>query len=343
MSSLETIDVASLTRLAVDAFRRAGLSAEHAAISADILVEADMMGLGTHGVVRVPAYANRLRSGGVDAAAVPAVERKAPGLALVDGRNGIGTVVGVRGLEAGLEMVGESGLAYVGCRSSNHFGALAPYALKACEAGYVFMGGTNASTTMIPWGGTQARMGNNPLCIAAPSADGMHFILDMAMSVAARGKIRAAQQAGSAIPDGWATDSAGVPTNDAGEALKGFLSPMGGHKGSGLALAVDILCGALTGGRFLTDIASWSDNPDAPSGLGHFFWLLDPDRLIGGEAFAAAMARFKKIVLDTPPAQPASPVLLPGQREQERRRAAAQHGIDLPGDLLQSIRRLAGA
>ena len=343
MPSLETIDVPSLTGLVVAVFRRAGLSAEHAANSADILVEADMMGLGTHGVVRVPAYAGRLRSGGVDPAAVPAVDRRAPGLAVVDGHNGLGTVVGAKGLEVGLQMVAETGIAYVGCRASNHFGALAPYALKVCEAGYVFMGGTNASTTMIPWGGTQARMGNNPLCIAAPAADGTHFILDMAMSVAARGKIRAAQNAGSAIPDGWATDSAGVSTNDPSEALKGFLLPVGGHKGSGLALAVDILCGVLTDGRFLTDVSSWSDNPDAPSGIGHFFWLLDPDRMVGAESFAAAMGRFKEIVLATPPAQSAHPVLLPGQREQERRRAARRDGIELPGELLQSIRQLAGA
>lgn len=343
MPSRETIDVPGLTKLAVDAFRLAGLSAEHAAISAGILIEADMMGLSTHGVVRIPAYTDRLRSGGVDAGAVPDIQRKAPSLAVVDGHNGIGTVVGSKALDAAMQMVAETGIAYVGCRASNHFGALAPYALRACDAGFLFMGGTNASTTMAPWGGTQARIGNNPLCIAAPCADGTHFILDMAMSVAARGKIRAAQAVGAAIPDGWAVDSAGVPTNDANEALKGFLLPVGAYKGSGLAMAVDILCSALTGGRFLTDVSSWSDNPDAPSGVGHFFLLLDADRLLGAEAFAAAMQRFKEIVLDTPAAQSASPVLLPGQLEQERRRAAQRGGIDLPDDLLGSIRRLAGA
>lgn len=341
MSRTATIDVSSLTQLSIDAFRHAGLSVDDAEISTRILVEADMMGLNTHGVVRIPAYANRLRSGGVDPNAAIDVEQKSPSLAIVDGDNGLGTVIGSKALEAALEMVAVTGIAYVGCKNSNHFGALAPYALQACDAGYVLIGGTNASTTMAPWGGKEARIGNNPLCIAAPCEDGSHFILDMAMSVAARGKIRAAHKAGSPIPEGWALDGSGNPTTDAGEALGGFLLPFGGHKGSGLAMAVDMLSGALTGGRFLTDVSSWSENPDTPSGVGHFFLLLDPDRMLGPAAFSAAMDRFKNIVLTTPPTKPTGRVELPGNRELERRRAAIQEGITLASDLLSTIRRLA--
>jgi LDH2 family malate/lactate/ureidoglycolate dehydrogenase len=342
MPSTETIDVATLTKLAVDAFCHAGLSLEQAATSSKILVEADMMGLTTHGAVRIPAYTDRLRRGGIDANAQISVHPKAPSLAQIDGRNGLGPVVGSRALEVAMEMVADTGLAYVGCKNSNHFGALAPYALQACDAGYLLMAGTNASTTMAPWGGKQTRMGNNPLCIAAPCADGVHFILDMAMSVAARGKIRAAHTAGTSIPEGWAVDGAGLPTTDPGEALKGFLLPFGGYKGSGLAMAVDILSGVLSGARFLSGVASWSENPDAPSGVGHFFVLLDPGRMLGGEAFASAMERFKTVVLSTPPASATAPVMLPGQLEQARRRAAVDNGIELPGDLLATIRRLAG-
>ena len=209
-----------------------------------------MMGLNTHGVVRVPEYTGRLRRGGVNPSAATDVDRRAPSLAVVDGDNGLGTVVGSKALEAALGMVTETGIAYVGCKNSNHFGALAPYALQACDAGYLLLGGTNASTTMAPWGGKEARIGNNPLCIAAPCADGTHFILDMAMSVAARGKIRAADKAGSPIPEGWALDSLGDSTTDASEALKGFLLPFGGYKGSGLSMAVDILCRRAYRGSF---------------------------------------------------------------------------------------------
>jgi LDH2 family malate/lactate/ureidoglycolate dehydrogenase len=341
MARAETIDVSSLARLCIAAFHGAGLSIENAEVSTRILIEADMMGLDTHGVVRIPVYTERLRNGGVDADAAIHVDKRAPSLAVVDGNNGLGTVVASRALTAAFGMVAETGIAYVGCKNSNHFGALAPYALQACDAGYVFIGGTNASTTMAPWGGKEARMGNNPLCIAAPCADGIHFILDMAMSVAARGKIRAARTTGSPIPEGWALDASGISTTDAGEALAGFLLPFGAYKGSGLGLAVDILSGVLTGGRFLTDVSSWSEEPDAPSGVGHFFLLLDPVKLLGSDGFAAAMERFKRIVSTTPAAQSTGSVLLPGQREQERRQAAMKGGITLPSDLLASIGQLA--
>jgi LDH2 family malate/lactate/ureidoglycolate dehydrogenase len=136
-------------------------------------------------------------------------------------------------------------------------------------------------------------------------------------------------------------DRSGLPTTDASEALAGFLLPIGGHKGSGLSMAVDILSGVLTGAGFLTEVSSWSDNPGAPSRLGHFFLLLDPDRLVGRDALASAMERFKRILSNTPSTSSTNPVLLPGQREQERRRAAMKDGISLPGDLVATIRTLA--
>jgi LDH2 family malate/lactate/ureidoglycolate dehydrogenase len=335
------IDVASLKRLAVDAFCRAGLSAADAATAAHILVEADMMGTATHGVLRLQSYTDRLRSAGINGNPRIVVDKRAPSLALVDGDNGLGPVVGGKALNVAIEMVRETGMAYVGCRNSNHFGALAPYAIQACDAGFVFMGGTNASTTICPWGGREARLGNNPFSIAAPCRDGFHFILDMAMSVAARGKIRAARDNGEPIPAGWAMDKNGLPTTNPLEALSGFLLPMGGYKGSGLSMAVDILAGVLTGGQFLNTISSWVDNPDAPSRVGHFFVLIDPDRLIGRENFALAMDRFRRIVLDTPPAVESTPVVLPGQIEQTRRQKALAEGIEIPSDLLASIRLLA--
>ena len=138
-------------------------------------------------------------------------------------------------LQVGIKMSTETGMAYIGCNNSNHFGALAPYALKACEAGLIMLAGTNASTTMAPWGGKEVRIGNNPFCVAAPSSKNFHFILDMAMSVAARGKIRAAKKEGVPIPEGWAVDANGNPTTDPVEALAGFLMPFGAHKGSGMS------------------------------------------------------------------------------------------------------------
>src|SRR3546814_12064732 len=151
-------------------------------------------------------------------------------------------------LEAAFAMVAETGIAYVGCRNSNHLGALAPYGLKACERGYVMIAGTNASTTIAPWGGREARLGNNPLSIAAPCPKPPHFLLDMAMSVAARGKIRTARDEGSSIPQGWAVDAAGKPTTAPVPALGGFLLPSGAHQGTGPSPEVGTPSGFLAGG-----------------------------------------------------------------------------------------------
>ena len=341
MTDNVTIAPQDLRRLAVAALTAAGAAGRHAEWTADILVEGDLMGLGTHGVLRLLLYCERLSLGGIDGAADIAVERKAPSLALVDGNNGLGPAVAMSALEAALAMAAESGIAYVGCRNSNHLGALAPYGLKACAQGYVLIGGTNASTTIAPWGGREARLGNNPLTIAAPCPAAPHFLLDMAMSVAARGKIRQARDAGGTIPEGWAVDAAGKPTTDPAAALGGFLLPFGAHKGSGLSQAVDLLSGVLSGARFLTDITAWTDFPEQPSGTGHFFLLIDPRRLLGSEAYDAAVTRFRELVQGTPAADPAQPVQLPGEREQRRRDKALREGIVLPGDLMAKIEALA--
>jgi LDH2 family malate/lactate/ureidoglycolate dehydrogenase len=342
MTDTVTLPFQAASRLCVDLFVSLGMGEADAAATVWPLIDAEAMGIATHGLIRVPAYAKRLRLGGIEAKAEISVERRAPSLALVDGGNGTGTAIATRALDAALEMAADTGIAYAGCRHSNHCGALMPYGLKAAEAGFVFLGGTNASTTMPPWGGAEARIGNNPLCIAAPIEDGAHFLLDMAMSVAARGKIRAALAAGAPIPADWAVDDGGRPTTDPAAALEGFLSPMGGHKGSGLSQAIDILSGVLSGAQFLSGISSWVDHPERPSNIGHFFVLLDPGRLIGKDAFTEAMARFRDTILTTPPADPAQPLRLPGQAEQDRRRKAIAEGMTLPKKLVEEIEALAG-
>jgi len=341
---LGNISVAAddLMNLVTRAFVAAGVNDNNSRNASRILVEAEMMGLGTHGVRRVLNYTERLRSGGMNPKAKIAVDRRTPSLALIDGDNGLGPAVGSVALHTALEMVAESGIAYVGCKASNHFGALAPYCIQSCEAGYVMFSGTNASMTMAPFGGKEARIGNNPFCVAAPIPDGVHFILDMAISVAARAKIRNAEEEGTPIPEGWAVDKEGLPTTDPVEALAGFLLPLGGHKGSGMSMVVDLLAGLLTGGKFLTGIQSWSESPEVPSGVGHFFILIDPARLIGREKFNAAMLEFSAVIQSTPAASSSSPVMLPGQREQQYRAESIKNGISISSKLLNQIADLAG-
>lgn len=342
MAQTTVIPVETATQLSVAVFLSLGMSETDAAASVWPLIEAEMMGIPTHGLIRVPIYAQRIRFGGIDPCASVRTDRRAPALALIDGGGASGTVVAARALDTALEIVAETGIAYVGCRHSNHCGALMPYGLKACDSGHVLIAGTNASTTMQPWGGSEVRIGNNPFCVAAPVGDGPHFLLDMAMSVAARGKIRAARAAGQPIPLGWAVDKQGRPTTDPVAALAGFLAPMGGHKGSGMSQAMDILSGVLNGAQFLTGIPSWMDKPEVPSALGHFFLLIDPARLIGREAFNQAMERFCTIILTTPATDSTHPVRLPGQAEQAQRAHVIKNGLTVPVDLIEEIRQLVG-
>ncbi|MDH3229424.1 MAG: Ldh family oxidoreductase [Alphaproteobacteria bacterium] len=328
-----------IRKLAVRAFTRAGVGDGDAHETVDILMTGEMMGIPTHGVIRVPEYIRRIGLGGINVAPHIRVDRRAPALAVVDADNALGPVAGMRGLRAALEMAQETGIAYAGIAESNHFGPLAPYALQACARRMALIVGSNATTTMPPWGGAEARIGNNPLCIALPNPDGAHFILDMAMSVAARGKIRRALREGTTIPEGWAVTRDGGPTTDPAEALEGFLLPMGGHKGSGLSQAVDLLAGLLPGGAFLTGISSWMENPGAPQRIGHFFIAVDAARL-HGPGYDGAVREFLQLITSTPPADPAQPVLYPGQREQQLLAAALRDGVSLPAALLAEITQL---
>lgn len=336
----EIVAAERLRELAVRAFSRAGVPSDDAREVADVLLTGEIMGIPTHGMVRVPEYIRRIGLGGINVAPDIRVDRRAAALAVIHADNALGPVAGTRGLATALEMARDTGIAYVGIAESNHFGPLAPYGLRACEAGLGLIVGSNASTTMPPWGGAAARTGNNPLCLAFPNPGGMHFILDMAMSVAARGKIRRALKDGSAIPEGWAVTREGKPTTNPAEALDGFLAPMGGHKGSGLAQAVDLLAGLLPGGGFLTGISPWMEHPEAPQRIGHFFIALDAPRLYG-PGYEVAVGAFLDIITATPPADDAKPVLYPGQPEQQRMAVALREGIAVSTELLAEIRELA--
>jgi ureidoglycolate dehydrogenase (NAD+) len=228
-------------------------------------------------------------------------------------------------------------------RNSNHFGAIAPYCLIAATDGFASMIGTNASTTIAPTGGAETRLGNNPLAVGVPRPGGRPVILDMAMSVVARGKIRAALQRGESIPETWATDAAGNPTTDPKAALDGLLLPFGGYKGYGLALVVDLLAGVLSGAAYLTHVNSWLDDPEKPGNLGHFFVLIDTRVLGSPDWLAQRMADFDGIVHGTRRANPAVPVRLPGEIELENVDRHRREGIAIDPALVARLEAIAAA
>lgn len=336
-----TLTEAALAGLATRALVGLGLEASDAADCARVLVLGELMGLSTHGVGRIESYGERIDLGGIKARPAIRVERVAPAMARVDGDNGVGPLVGMRALEAAMALAREAGVGAVFARASNHFGPVAPYSLIAAEAGFASIIGSNATTTIAPTGGREARLGNSPVGFCVPNPGGRPVILDMALSMVARAKIRNAAKRGEAIPPTWATDREGNPTTDPKAALDGFLLPIGGHKGYGLALIVDLFAGLLSGAAYLTRVSSWSDNPEAPQDLGHFFFLIDAARLGPPEWLAGRMRDFAAILHDTPPADPAAPVLLPGEIELDRLDRHRRDGIALDPVLLAKLEALA--
>jgi len=332
---------AALAGLATRALAGLGLEARDAADCARILVLGELMGLSTHGVGRIESYGERIDLGGIKARPAIRVERVAPAMARVDGDNGVGPLVGMRALQAAIALARETGVGAVFARASNHFGPVAPYSLIAAEAGFASIIGSNATTTIAPTGGREARLGNSPVGFCVPNPGGRPVILDMALSMVARAKIRNAAKRGESIPPTWATDREGNPTTDPKAALDGFLLPIGGHKGYGLALIVDLFAGLLSGAAYLTHVSSWSDNPEAPQDLGHFFFVIDASRLGPADWLAARMRDFAAILHDTPPADPAAPVLLPGEIELDRLDLHRRDGLALDPALLAKLEALA--
>lgn len=318
-----------LTELAIRAFKGLGLPHDDAVEVVKILVQADLFGLSTHGLSRIESYGERLLVKGINARPKITVQSPALALRLVDGDNGVGPLVGMRTLYAAMDAASQCGIGMAFARGSNHFGPISPYSMIAADQGYASIIGSNATTTIAPWGGSDARLGNSPLGFGVPNPGGKPFLLDMAMSVVARAKIRNAFKRGETIPDTWATDRTGVPTKDPQAALEGFLLPIGGHKGYGLALLVDMFAGLLSNAAYLTHVKSWVDAPDEPQNLGHFFILINTKMLGSPEWLAARMTDFANILHDSPAADPLHPVIVPGEIELRKMEQQKKSGVVL--------------
>jgi ureidoglycolate dehydrogenase (NAD+) len=335
------VSESELKELAARALTGCGAPADIAGDTAQILVLGDLFGIHTHGVSRILDYETRIAGGGIKPAAPMVSEQIAPALGRVDGAGGLGPAVGRQALRLAVQLARETGIAAVFVRGSNHFGAIAPYCWIAAEDGLATIIASNATTTIAPFGGTDARIGNNPIGFGLPRPGAFPFILDMAVSVVSRARIRDALARGEPIPESWATDAAGRPTTDAAAALAGLLLPVGGHKGSGLSLVVDLLAGLLSGAAYLTHVLTWIGNPDRPQDLGHVFIALDPARLLPATEYERRMSDFARIIHEAPPADPAQPVMLPGEREAACMAEHRTRGIPLPHRVYDRLEALA--
>jgi LDH2 family malate/lactate/ureidoglycolate dehydrogenase len=339
---------ANLLEFCAAVVARLGAPPATAAAVAESLVEADVRGVPTHGVVRLASYRQQVLAGEVRPEARPTVVKATGATALVDGQQAFGALTAAMCADHAAEIAEHEGVGAVAARGCMHFGAAARYALRSARRGLIGVAAANTPAVMAPHGGAEPALGNNPLAIAAPRADGREpFVLDMAQTVVARGRIKLAEMNGDAIPEGWAVDPAGEPTTDPAQALAGALLPFGGHKGYGLALAVELLTSVLAGAGLSPELAntSMTGQPARRAGaavgsVGTFFLALDPEAFAGREAFESALERLAVAMTATAPAAGFTEVLFPGELERRASEDAAANGValaDATVELLQEV------
>lgn len=303
-----------------------GYAPADAAFLADTLVDANLRGVDSHGVIRLAAYRARIDAGLVDPAAIPVVERSG-GVIRVDAAGAAGQLAARTAVDELTALSGELGIATAAVRGSTHFGTAGYYARELARRGRVAVVVSNSEPIVVPFGGREALLGTNPFAFAAPTG-GDPISLDMATSTSAMGKVFVAQAKGTAIPDDWGVDADGVPTTDPNRVTA--LLPAGGPKGYGLGFLVEILAGVLTGAAVAGDIGNMYTDFTKPQDVGHFMIAIDIAKFMPLDVFAQRMARLVEQAHATAPAPGFGAVLVPGEPEERTRVARADGGIPIP-------------
>lgn len=299
---------------------------ENASIVARCLVAADCRGVDTHGVNRIPSYAARIRQGVLDPKAQPSLREITPVVAQVDGHNAFGFVPAHMGMAKAIETAKTFGIGMVSIKHSNHFGMSAWLVQQAIDAGMMSLVFTNSSPALPVWGGKERLMGVSPIACGAPAGQEKPFILDMAPSVAARGKIYKAKRRGEKIPIDWARDAEGRQTEDPAAALEGVMLPMGGPKGSALSIMMDVFSGVLSGSAFAGHVTNPYD-PSKPADVGHFLIAIKPDLFMSLEDFKGRMDYLYQRCVGSEKMAGVDRIYFPGEIEQITDETRRREGI----------------
>jgi len=307
----------------------------NARLQADLLIEAELRGLPSHGLQRLPRLVARLHAGLADPAADGKARRTGAGAFTIDGERGLGPVVMMRAMERLLAVTLEQGIALASIRNANHIGMLAYYVEAAAKRGLIGIVMTTSEALVHPYGGTEAMLGTNPIAIGIPTG-AEPFILDIATSRVSMGKIHHHALTGAPIPDDWAVDADGRRTTDPEAARTGAIAPFGDAKGYGLGLAVELLVASLAGSAFAPEVGGTLD-ATRQTNKGDIIILIDP---AAGEGHPFGLAAYLDRLRASRPADPSRPVAVPGDGMRARRMRALAEGVDLPAPLHQEIRAL---
>ncbi|WP_215845155.1 Ldh family oxidoreductase [Candidatus Pantoea bituminis] len=327
-----------LTAFSTQILKNIGVPSNDAEIVVKNLIEADLRGVYSHGVVRFPIYVKRILDGGTNPKARMSILRETRTTAVIDGDNGLGHLVGVQAMQLAIEKAAEGDCVFVAVKNSNHFGAAAYYTEMAARHNMIGFSFTiGAINHMTPWGGAEAMLGNNPFSVAFPTREDFPVVLDMACSIAARGKIIVAAKEGKPIPNDWATGPDGLPTTDAVEALKGFVTPLGGPKGYALTLTVGLLSTMLSGAFFGSDVGDLYEETSTAQNSGHLFGVLPVSSFDEIENYLSRMDKAMADMRNAKKATGIERIYLPGEREHLSLLKSRKEGIPLGQALFKEL------
>lgn len=322
------VDAAELQELVDTVFRYCGMGGGDARLLADSLVSADLGGVHSHGVLRVPEYAKKLIADGVDPRGRPEVVREIGACLVVDGHNSMGQIGCHFAMEQAIEKAAVHGIGAAAVRGSNHAGAMAYFATQAIDRDMIGWATTNALPTMAPWGGAERILGINPLGVAVPAGREHPIVFDAAFSGSSHGKVRIHEQKGLPLPEGWALDRDGQPTVDPAAAIDGLLMPIGQFKGVALAMIMGLFSSLLSGAAYGTELGNMEDGPRAGAD-GHFMMAIKVGAFAEVDRFKERVDRAIAEVHACRKAPGVERIYAPGEKEFLSRAAYEREGIPL--------------
>lgn len=350
------IDVEPLKSFCAEALERLGVSAEDALVAADVLVQADLRGIDSHGMARLSRYVTGIQQGMMKPRPNPKVVRETPVTATIDGDAGLGQPVSCMAMRLAIAKAREDSLGFVAVRNSNHYGIAGYYAMMALAEDMIGVCATNTEVLVVPTFARNALLGTNPIAIAVPAGVERPYVLDMSTATVTRGKLEVYARLEKAMPLNWATDEKGVATSDPAHVLQnimkrsgggllplgGSLEESGGHKGYGLALAVEIFSAMLPGALYANRVyPKDSEGKPLPSGIGHFFGAMRIDAFRPKEEFKRDMDDLIRRLKDAPKAEGAERIYVHGEKEFEEAERLARDGIPLNAKVADELRAIA--
>ena len=325
-----------LAAVSVALLKGMGVEGGEAKTVADNLVMAEKRGVSTHGVNFLPLLADRIERGQVIVPTAVTVISDADAVTHLDGGNGLGQTAATKGMRSSIDKARRFGIGLSLIRNTNHIGVLAFYTLMAAREGLIGLCMCNSAAAMAPWGGAEPFFGTNPFSVASPGGDGTPVVLDMSTSIVARGKIRRALRLKEPIPLGWALDAGGSPTDDPQEAMGGTLLPVGGPKGYGMALFIDLISGLLSGSKYSRDVKTFH-KPEGPTGVGVTTLAIEIARFMPLDTFHSLVEEHSRAIRGSAKAREAGRIYLPGEIEAERERLSEKSGVEVDAATCRSL------